>query len=86
MKITGVLKTIKDIEKINDNFKVRKFIVTDNSKMIHQDIQFELIQDECGKTTGFTTGTTVTVEFEIKSSLYKERYYYTMIARSIKAS
>ncbi len=84
IKISGLIKVIEDSKQINTNFRVRLFIVTDNSNTSPQDVQFQLVQDDCNKLNGFAIGTQVTVEFNIRSRLYEGKYYYTLLARDIK--
>lgn len=66
MQITGTLKVKKEEQVVNDRFKKREFVLTDNSSQYPQHISFQLTQDRCGLLDGVQTGETVTVHFNLR--------------------
>jgi len=65
-KITGTLKVIKDVRQVSDSFKVREFVITDNSGMYPQEILFQMTQDRCDLLNGFNVNDFVDVTFNIR--------------------
>lgn len=63
MQITGLLKLKKEEQSINDRFKKREFVLTDNSS---QYISFQLTQDKCALLDGVPIGETITVHFNLR--------------------
>jgi hypothetical protein len=66
MQITGVIKIKKDEQTVNDRFKKREFILTDNSSQYPQFISFQCTQDRCALLDQINVGDTVTVHFNIR--------------------
>src|SRR5215210_2713722 len=66
MQLTGILKVKKDEQTVNDRFKKREFILTDNSSQYPQHISFQLTQDRCPLLDPIQVGETITVHFNIR--------------------
>jgi hypothetical protein len=66
MNLTGILKVKKDEEAVNDKFKKREFVVTDNSSQYPQHISFQLTQAKCELLDSFQVGQEITVHFNIR--------------------
>ena len=66
MQITGALKIIKEEQVVNDRFKKREFVLTDNSSQYPQHISFQLTQDRCNLLDGAQNGETITVHFNLR--------------------
>ncbi|MBK6989971.1 MAG: DUF3127 domain-containing protein [Bacteroidetes bacterium] len=66
MQITGILKVKKEEQVVNDRFKKREFVLTDNSSQYPQHISFQLTQDRCGLLDGVKDGETITVHFNLR--------------------
>ena len=83
MQITGTLKVKKEEQVVNDRFKKREFVVTDNSSQYPQEISFQLTQDRCGLLNNVQTGETITVHFNIRgrewTSPQGERKYFNTL-------
>ena len=66
MQITGTLKVKKEEQIVNDRFKKREFVLTDNSSQYPQHISFQLTQDRCNLLDGAQSGETITVHFNLR--------------------
>jgi hypothetical protein len=64
--LTGLLKVKNDTQQINDTFKKREFVVTDNSSQYPQDILFQLTQARCDVLDPFNEGEEVSVTFNLR--------------------
>ncbi len=65
-QVNGVLKVLKETQAVNEKFKKREFVLTDNSSQYPQHISFQLTQDKCGLLDGANEGDTMTVHFNIR--------------------
>jgi hypothetical protein len=66
MQLTGILKAKKEEQVVNDRFRKREFIITDNSSQYPQFISFQLTQDRCSLLDSIQPGETLTVHFNIR--------------------
>lgn len=66
MNITGILKVKKDEEVVNEKFKKREFVITDNSSQYPQHISFQLTQARCELLDPFQIGQEITVHFNLR--------------------
>lgn len=66
MQLTGIIKLKKDEQVINEKFRKREFILTDNSSQYPQVISFQLTQDRCSLLDSIQVGETVNVHFNIR--------------------
>ncbi|MFN8142950.1 MAG: DUF3127 domain-containing protein [Bacteroidia bacterium] len=66
MQITGILKVKKSEQVVNDRFKKREFVLTDNSSQYPQHISFQLTQDRCGLLDAVQQGDNITVSFNLR--------------------
>ena len=66
LKLTGIVKLIKEKEQISEKFVKREFVVTDDSSMYPQDISFQLTQDKCGLIDGIKVGDKIEVSFNLR--------------------
>jgi len=66
MQLTGTLKVKKDEQTVNDRFKKREFVITDNSSQYPQHISFQLTQDRCSLLDPVNVGDTLTVHFNLR--------------------
>ncbi len=66
MQITGILKVKKSEQVVNDRFKKREFVLTDNSSQYPQHISFQLTQDRCGLLDSVQPGENITVHFNLR--------------------
>lgn len=64
--MTGKLIVKKDAEQINDTFKKREFVLTDESSQYPQEIMFQLVQDKCDLIEPFEENDEVKVNFNIR--------------------
>jgi len=65
-KLTGVIKVLHPTVQVSDKFSKREFVVTDNTGMYPQDIQFQATQDKCSMLDGLNVGQQVEVSFNIR--------------------
>ena len=66
MQLTGTIKVKKDEQAVNDRFKKREFVITDNSSQYPQHISFQLTQDRCNLLDPINIGDVITVHFNIR--------------------
>ena len=67
MQVTGTLKLKKDEQVVNDRFRKREFVLTDNSSSQYpQHILFQCTQDKCSLLDGIREGEVVTVHFNLR--------------------
>ena len=66
MQLTGILKLKKDEQAVNDKFRKREFVVTENSSQYPQQISFQLTQDRCSLLDQVKVGETIIVHFNIR--------------------
>lgn len=66
MQVSGILKVLKETQAVNDRFKKREFVLTDNSSQYPQHISFQLTQDRCNLLDGAQEGEALTVHFNLR--------------------
>jgi hypothetical protein len=66
MQLSGILKVKKDEQSVNERFRKREFILTDNSSQYPQFISFQLTQDRCSQLDSVNVGESITVHFNIR--------------------
>ncbi len=66
MQLSGIIKVKKDEQAVNDKFRKREFVLTDNSSQYPQLISFQLTQDRCPLLDQIQVGDTVNVHFNIR--------------------
>lgn len=66
MHVTGSLKVKKETQNVNDRFKKREFVLTDNSSQYPQHISFVLTQDRCNLLDTFQVGDNLVVHFNLR--------------------
>lgn len=66
MQITGLLRVKKETQVVNDRFKKREFVITDNSSQYPQHISFQLTQDKCNLLDDIREGENITVHFNLR--------------------
>lgn len=64
--LKGNIKVIKPTQNVNEKFRKREFVVTDNSSQYPQDILFQLTQDRCEQIDNNKPGDAVEVSFNIR--------------------
>jgi len=64
--LKGSLKKKMDVQQINDTFKKREFVVTENSGQYPQDILFQLVQDKVNLIDTINEGGELTVHFNLR--------------------
>jgi hypothetical protein len=65
-ELKGALKELKEERQVSDNFKVREFVLTDDSTEYPQHIQMQTTQDRCDKLNGLKVGDRILVKFNIR--------------------
>lgn len=91
MQITGTLKVKKEEQVVNDRFKKREFVITDNSSQYPQHILFQLTQDKCSLLEGIREGDVLTVHFNLRGREWTSpqgevKYFNTLEAWRIERS
>ena len=64
--LKGSVKTISGTREVSDKFKLREFVVTDDSGQYPQIIQFQSVQDKCELLDNFKEGDNVEVYFNLR--------------------
>lgn len=88
-KLTGTLKVKNDTVVVSDKFSKREFVVTDNSSMYPQDIQFQLSQDKVDLLDSVTLNDTIEVSFNLRGREWvnpqgEAKYFNTLDAWKIE--
>lgn len=66
-QLTGKIKTINAAKQVSETFKVREFVVTiDDGGKYPQHIQLQASNDKCDALDAFTSGSDVTVAFNLR--------------------
>lgn len=65
-QLTGKIKSIGETKQVSDSFKVRDFVVTIEDGKYPQVIQLQTSNDKCDSLNAFTTGSDVTVSFNLR--------------------
>jgi len=84
-ELKGFLKEIKDERQVSDKFKLREFVLTDDSSEYPQHIQLQFTQDRCEKLNGLKSGDRVNVKFNVRGREWTSpqgevRYFNTLEA------
>jgi len=90
LKLSGTITLINDTNQINDKFKKREFVVTDNG-MYPQTIMFQSTQDKCAMLDSYKVGQSVTVDFNLRGRAWESpsgetKYFNTLEAWKIEAA
>lgn len=64
--LKGELKVISDTRQVSEKFKLREFVLTDNSGQYPQIIQFQSVQDRCDMLDTHKVGDMVEVFFNLR--------------------
>jgi hypothetical protein len=64
--LKGNIKVIKGTQAVNEKFRKREFVVTDNSSQYPQDILLQATQDRCDILDAYKPGDMVEVSFNIR--------------------
>jgi len=91
MEITGIIKSIKATEKVNEKFSKREFVLTTEASTPYpQHLQIQLTQDKCAVLNQFDEGNEVKVfinlrgrEWQDKNTL-QTKYFNTIEAWKIE--
>ena len=66
LQVKGKLKLKGDIQAVNDRFRKREFVLTDDSTQYPQHITFQLTQDKCPLIDNINPGDEMTVHFNLR--------------------
>src|SRR5215216_5675913 len=66
LQIKGKLKVKGSEQPINDRFRKREFVLTDDSSQYPQHISFQLTQDKCALLDAYNVGDEMTVSFNLR--------------------
>jgi hypothetical protein len=66
MDITGNIKQVSEEKQVSDKFKLREFVITDNSSQYPQHISFQLTQDRCALLDKYEVGDEIKVHFNLR--------------------
>ena len=66
LQVKGKLKVKGSEQAINDRFRKREFVLTDDSSQYPQYISFQLTQDKCALLDAFNIGDEMTVSFNLR--------------------
>ena len=91
LTLTGTVKAVMEIRQVSDSFKVREFVITDNSSQYPQHISFQLAQDKVDLITENLVGSDVTVTFNLRGREWTDpktgnvRYFNSLDAWKIES-
>jgi hypothetical protein len=66
LQVKGKLKVKGSEQAINDRFRKREFVLTDDSSQYPQHISFQLTQDKCALLDAYNIGDEMTVSFNLR--------------------
>lgn len=75
----GKISKVFDVQEFNSGFTKREFVLT-TEEQYPQDVKFELVKDKTSLIEPYQTGDPVVVKFDIRGSLWKERYFVNLNA------
>jgi hypothetical protein len=89
MEFEGKIKVIYGVKQINDDFKVRKFIVTSDDEQYPQHVTFQLYQNKVALLDSISVGQSVVVKFSIKGKQWFDpdgevKYFNSLDAYAIE--
>ena len=64
--LKGSIKVISDTKAVSERFKLREFVLTDESGQYPQTIQFQAVQDRCEMLDTYKIGDQVEVFFNLR--------------------
>ena len=71
LQVKGKLKLKGEEQVINERFRKREFVLTDNSSQYPQYISFQLTQDKCSLIDSVNPGDEITVSFNLRGREWK---------------
>ncbi len=88
--ITGILKVKMSEQQVNDKFRKRDFVLSENSSQYPQLITFQLVQDRCSLIDNVNVGDEIKVHFILKgrewtSPQNEVKYFNTIEAWKIES-
>lgn len=75
----GKIAKVFDVQEFNSGFTKREFVIT-TEEQYPQDVKFELVKDKTSLIEPYQPGDQVVVKFDIRGSLWKERYFVNLNA------
>jgi len=66
-------------------FAKREFVIETNEGKYPQMLKFECVKDKCALLDRFQVGQSVVINFDVRGSEYKERFYVNLLAWKIEA-
>lgn len=82
MQLKGTIKSIGETKFFDSGFAKREFVLVTEDKF-PQELKFELIKDQCDIINNYSEGSEVTVDFNIKGSVFNEKHYTNLQAWKI---
>ncbi len=82
MQLKGTIKSIGETKIYDSGFAKREFTFITDEKF-PQELKFELIKDQCDIIHPYSEGSIVTVDFNIKGSVFNEKHYTNLQAWKI---
>lgn len=88
MKITGRLKVKHDTKKVSEKFRVREFVITDESKSKPQHLKVRAVQENCELLDEINIGEEMQAEIKILGTEWKTpegevKHFNTLQATSL---
>ena len=83
LEITGRLIVKMPTQQIKESFKKREFVI-ETTEQYPQKIKLELTQDKCDVLDTYKQGDILKVSFNLRGSLWQEKYYVNLQAWRIQ--
>jgi hypothetical protein len=83
LEITGRLIVKMPTQQIKESFKKREFVI-ETTEQYPQKIKLELTQDKCDVLDTYKEGDILKVSFNLRGSLWQEKYYVNLQAWRIQ--
>jgi len=81
----GVIRHLHDTQAFASGFAKREFVIETNAGKYPQMLKFECVKDKCALLDRFQVGQSVVIDFDVRGSEYKERFYVNLLAWKIEA-
>ena len=73
MEFNGEIVYVGAVEQISDKFKKRTFVVLDKSGKYPNEVQFELVQNNCGLVDEIRIGDLVQVAYDVRGRSFQRK-------------
>ena len=85
-EMTGAIRQISDTQTFASGFAKREFVIETNHGKFPQMIKLECVKDRTADLDSLNINDEVNVQFDIRGSEYKDRFYVNLVAWKVTAT